>query len=108
MQKLSYERHLANHSLGNHASRSSWPGRKAVELRKGRANERSLLAAKEETGESLSCGSGSPGDQGPFSRPVIAGGVRAGCRKFSGEGSTHAPSGNSTHKLRGHFIQEAS
>jgi len=32
-----------------------------------------VIVAKEETGESLSCGSGSPGDQRPFSMPVIAG-----------------------------------
>jgi hypothetical protein len=42
-----------------------------------------VIVAREETGESLSCGSGSPGDQRPFSMPIIAGAVRVRCRNFS-------------------------
>ncbi len=95
-----------HHRLGTKPVVAAGLEEKPWSLEKVVGNDRSLLAAKEETGESQSFGSGSPGDQRPFSRPVIADGNRLGSRNFSGKGQTAAA--NQAQELRGDFIQEAS
>ena len=77
----------------NHTSGSNRPRRRAVEFRKGRGNDRSLLAQKKRRANRRVAVAVRPEINVQFSRPVIAGGIRVGCRNFSKEG--HTPAGKS-------------
>lgn len=82
-----------HHRLGTTPSGGRWPRRKAVEFRKGRG---SLLAQRKRRANRRVAVAVRPEINVQFSGPVIADGIRVGCRNFSGEGFTRAPSRNQT------------